>query len=304
MRIIFAGTPEVAVPTLKLLVERGHEVVAVLTRPDAPQGRKKILTPSPVADFATRHNIPLIHAAKITPEATEEIRGLRAELGVVVAYGALIPSETLGAIPHGWINLHFSALPQWRGAAPAQWQVLTGCQSAGSSVFSLVPELDAGDIFDVQTHPIDPDETSGELLSRLAVLGAEQVVSVVSAIESGEANARAQEGLVSHARKLTSDDGHLDISQPVDIVYNQFRGVSPEPGAYVVLDEQRFKIITARMAPQAEVEQGTIVVRNKEVLLGCARGALILKTVQPFGKPQMDAADWFRGTRLESVSVS
>ena len=184
MKIIFAGTPDAAVPTLEALISSDFEVVAVLTRPDAPQGRKRILTPSPVAQVAIAQGIPVIYANRIEDEVQKAIEDSAADLGVVVAYGALLPQQTLDSVKLGWINLHFSTLPHWRGAAPVQWQVISGASQAGSSVFQLVQELDAGDVYDSREWPILPDETAGELLTRLSVLGAQQVLDVVRSIDT------------------------------------------------------------------------------------------------------------------------
>lgn len=304
MKIIFAGTPEAAVPTLHALLESTFEVVAVLTRPDAPHGRKKILTPSPVAQLAQVHNVPVIYANRIEETIQSEIDSFKADLGVVVAYGALLPEYTLDSLVMGWINLHFSTLPSWRGAAPVQWQLISGAEVAGSSVFKLVKELDAGDVFDVREYGIDPDETSGELLTRLSLLGAKQIVDVVSALEAGDAESQAQQGVTSYARKLILEDGHLDLSMNSSNVYNQFRGVTPEPGAFCLVGEDRLKVLDAKLETDIEIPPFQIVAVGKQLFLGCNSGSLELKTVQPAGKQAMSAMDWFRGLRQEVVKVS
>lgn len=303
MKIIFAGTPEAAVPTLRALMASSHEVVAVLTRPDAPVGRKRILTPSPVAECAQDFGIPILYASKIEVDTREKIAHFEADLGVVVAYGALLPQETLDNPRLGWINLHFSELPQWRGAAPVQWQLISGATKAGSSVFSLVEELDAGDVYYSQTFPIGPDETSGELLTRLSELGAQQVVEVVHALESGTAHATKQTGESSYARKLSSEDGFLSPQDSVEDVYNRYRGVTPEPGAFVLVNSERVKIISM-VRSALTVPPGLIRLVEKKAVMGCTHGSLELITVQPAGKPAMPAPDWFRGLRREEVCFS
>ena len=304
MKIIFAGTPQAAVPTLKALIDSSHEVVAVLTRPDAPVGRKRVLTPSPVAAVALEHNIPVIYANKIDGDIQNQIDAYKPEVGVVVAYGALLPQATLDSLEHGWLNLHFSALPEWRGAAPVQWQILSGATTLGSSVFSLVKELDAGDVFSTQLHPSLIDETSGEALTRLSELGATQILNVVDSIENGSAVLTPQTGETSYARKLGLEDGHLDTSQPFSQVYDRFRGVTPEPGAYVYLNDERLKIHSARQASHVITSTGLITCRDKKLFLGCSGGSLELLTVQPSGKQSMNAMDWFRGLHREEVTVS
>ena len=304
MKIIFAGTPEAAVPTLEALISSDFEVVAVLTRPDAPQGRKRILTPSPVAQLAIAQGIPVIYANRIEDEVQKAIEDSAADLGVVVAYGALLPQQTLDSVKLGWINLHFSTLPHWRGAAPVQWQVISGASQAGSSVFQLVQELDAGDVYDSREWPILPDETAGELLTRLSVLGAQQVLDVVRSIDTRFAEPKPQIGESTYARKLSLDDGHLNLSQDSESVYNQFRGVTPEPGAFVLFGDERLKIIEARLGTDEEVVPSAITSVSKKLYLGCVTGSLELISVQPAGKQGMSAMDWFRGLRQEVVHVS
>lgn len=304
VKIIFAGTPEAAVPTLEALISSDFEVVAVLTRPDAPQGRKHILTPSPVAQVAIAQGIPVIYANRIDDEVQKAIEDSAADLGVVVAYGALLPQQTLDSVKLGWINLHFSTLPHWRGAAPVQWQVISGASQAGSSVFQLVQELDAGDVYDSREWPILPDETAGELLTRLSVLGAQQVLDVVRSIDTRFAEPKPQIGESTYARKLSLEDGHLNLSQDSESVYNQFRGVTPEPGAFVLFGDERLKIIEARLGTDEEVVPSAITSVSKKLYLGCVTGSLELISVQPAGKQGMSAMDWFRGLRQEVVHVS
>lgn len=304
VKIIFAGTPEAAVPTLEALISSDFEVVAVLTRPDAPQGRKRILTPSPVAQVAIAQGIPVIYANRIEDEVQKAIEDSAADLGVVVAYGALLPQQTLDSMKLGWINLHFSTLPHWRGAAPVQWQVISGASQAGSSVFQLVQKLDAGDVYDSREWPILPDETAGELLTRLSVLGAQQVLDVVRSIDTRFAEPKPQIGESTYARKLSLEDGHLNLSQDSESVYNQFRGVTPEPGAFVLFGDERLKIIEARLGTDEEVVPSAITSVSKKLYLGCVTGSLELISVQPAGKQGMSAMDWFRGLRQEVVHVS
>ncbi|MBK5237737.1 MAG: methionyl-tRNA formyltransferase [Actinomycetales bacterium] len=305
MRIIFAGTPEVAVPTLRALVAAGHDVCAVLTRPDAPLGRKRILTPSPVATVALELGIPVLRAAKVDAALSAQLAHLHAELGVVVAYGGLLPQPALEAPSEGWINLHFSDLPRWRGAAPVQWSVIAGDTEIGTTVFALVAALDAGDVYSCALSPIGVDETAGELLTRLSVSGARQVCDVVVAMSAGTAVAVSQTGDATHARKLTLDDAHLNVNAPVDIVYAQLRGVTPEPGAFVEIAGERLKLHQAARPEDAPtISAGHIESRSKRVWLGTATQALELRQVQPAGKPRMSAADWFRGLHDQESVVA
>lgn len=306
MRIIFAGTPEVAVPTLQALVAAGHDVCAVVTRPDAPLGRKRILTPSPVALAALDLGIPVIRASRIDAAVSAELTALQADLGVVVAFGGLLPAPALAATPQGWINLHFSTLPRWRGAAPVQWSIIAGDTSVGTTVFSLVAELDAGDIYSAEILPIGPDESAGELLSRLASTGADQVCRVVLSIENGTALGIPQSGDPTYARKLSLEDGHLDFHASAIDVYARLRGVTPEPGAFVELAGEHLKILGAALPEDApHIAAGHIESHFKRIWLGTGTTALELIQVQPAGRARMPAPDWFRGLHnQESIVLS
>ena len=298
MRLVFAGTPAVAVPTLDALVSAGHEIAAVVTRPDAPLGRKRVLTPSPVAAAAERLGLPVIRAARLDDDATARIVALRAELGVIVAYGGLVREPLLSAPAHRWINLHFSLLPAWRGAAPVQRSVMAGDAVTGASVFQLVPALDAGDVFATVETPIAEGETSGELLDRLAELGAPLTADVVGAIAAGTAVAVPQQGEVSLAPKLDGQDGRIVWDRPVADVWSQIRGVTPEPGAFTLLDEARLKVhraVPVSTMPTDPPAPGTIVSVDGLVLVGTADTPLQLLEVQPAARTAMPAADWWRG---------
>jgi methionyl-tRNA formyltransferase len=295
MRLLFAGTPDVAVPSLEHLLASDHEIVAVLTREDAPLGRKRVLTPSPVARAAENVGIPVIKANRLTDEVTAAIADLDTDLGVIVAYGGLLREPLLSTPRHGWINLHFSLLPAWRGAAPVQHSLLAGNTVTGASVFQLVRELDAGDVFGVLEHPVDPDATAGTLLAELAQAGAGFLAGIVDAIGSGAARAVPQAGEATLAPKLRIEDGRLSWTAPADEVYNRFRGVTPEPGAHTTIGGTRFKILDARRAPSVTLPAGTVDRSDGRILIGTGTSALELLRVQPAGKPAMAASDWWRG---------
>ncbi|WP_315636852.1 MULTISPECIES: methionyl-tRNA formyltransferase [Microbacterium] len=296
MRLVFAGTPAAAVPTLRRLAAE-HDIAAVVTRPDAPLGRKRVLTPSPVAQAAAELGLPVIHAARLDEAVTEEIAALRPELGVIVAYGGLVREPLLSTPEAGWINLHFSLLPAWRGAAPVQRALIAGDPVLGASVFQLVPELDAGDVFATRAVELPGTSTAGEALEALALDGAALTADVVAAIADGTAHAVPQEGEPTFAAKLTLEDGLLDFREPFDVVYARFRGVTPEPGAHTTIDGQRLKILEARPA-DAEAEDlppGAMAGTRSEVLIGTATSPLTVTRLQPAGKGPMNAADWWRG---------
>jgi methionyl-tRNA formyltransferase len=307
LRIVFAGTPDPAVPSLERLAASGHDVVAVVTRPPAPQGRKRVLTPSPVAQAAERLGIHVIDAARLDADATGRIAALRPDLGVIVAYGGLVREPLLSAPENGWINLHFSLLPAWRGAAPVQHALIAGDRQTGAAVFRLVPELDAGDVFASVEREVVPGETAGMLLESLAYDGADLLASVVDGIAEGTAVAVPQRGQPTFAPKLTIDDARLDWSRPAAEVEARFRGVTPEPGAHTEVDGVRVKVLEARIAeplPEATApaasspplaQPGTVRLEGRRVLVAAVDGDLELVRVQPAGRTAMPAVDWWRG---------
>jgi methionyl-tRNA formyltransferase len=302
LRLVFAGTPVAAVPSLERLAASRHEVVAAVTRPAAPLGRKRVLTPSPVAAAAERLGIPVIEAARLGDTATARITSLAPDLGVIVAYGGLVREPLLSAPVHGWINLHFSLLPAWRGAAPVQHALIAGDAETGASVFRLVPELDAGDVYGMRAHTIAADETAGQLLEELAVSGAELLSEVVDDIAAGTATATPQLGDPTFAPKLGIDDARLDWSRPAAEVRARFRGVTPEPGAWTSVDDQRLKVLELADGPGARdardappLAPGEIAAAGRSILIGTATTPLELRRVQPAGRTAMAAGDWWRG---------
>ena len=303
MRVLFAGTPAVAVPSLDALVAAGFDVVAVLTRPDAPIGRKRVLTPSPVAARAAELGLEVIHAARVDGAVTARIAAVRPDVAAIVAYGGLVPRAALDIPQHGWINLHFSLLPAWRGAAPVQRSVIAGDDITGAVTFLLEEGLDTGPVIGTLTEPVRPDDTSGALLERLSHSGAVLLAQTLSAVESGTASPRPQQGEVSLAPKLTIDDGRIDWSEPALAVGRRARGVTPEPGAWTTFDGQRLKLEPVLLRPEAAGQvPGTLALDGKSVLVGTGSHPVELTRVQPAGKKMMAAADWARGqASLESV---
>lgn len=297
MRLIFAGTPAAAVPTLRRLA-KSHEIAAVVTRPDAPLGRRRVLTPSAVAQVALELGLPVIKTVRLDDAATAEISALEVDLGVIVAYGGLVREPLLSAPTAGWINLHFSLLPAWRGAAPVQRALIAGDQVLGASVFQLVPELDAGDVFAQREVAIAPTATAGEALEALAHDGAELTAEVVAAIADGSARAVPQAGEPTHAAKLSLSDGLLDWNQSLATVFARFRGVTPEPGAHTTISGQPLKVLEALPAPDAEpLAPGRLRGTKTALHIGTGSEPLAVTRVQPAGKGAMNAVDWWRGQR-------
>lgn len=301
MRLVFAGTPAAAIPTLRALAG-SHDIVAVITRPDAPLGRKRVLTPSPVAQVADDLGLPVIKAARLDDEVTARIAALRPDLGVIVAYGGLVREPLLQAPAHGWINLHFSLLPQWRGAAPVQRALIAGDAELGASVFQLVPALDAGDVFAMRTVDVPADATADVALDVLAEDGAALTAEVVAGIADGTARAVPQRGEPTTAPKLTIDDGALEWNLPLEAVYSRFRGVTPEPGAHTTIGGLRVKVLEAAPAADAEaLDPGRITATKQAVLIGTATLPLAVTRVQPARKAAMSATDWWRGLRADDA---
>ncbi|MES2092717.1 MAG: methionyl-tRNA formyltransferase [Actinomycetota bacterium] len=304
MAIVFAGSPAAAVPSLRALTASRHGVTAVLTREDSPKGRRRELGPTPVAVSASELGLPTIRANRLAGAATEAISALRPDLGVIVAYGGLV-REPLLSIPRlGWINLHFSLLPRWRGAAPVQHAIIAGDEVTGASVFQLVPELDAGDVFGQVTQAIGATETAGHLLDSLAVSGAELLVRVVDAIADGIARAEPQEGDVTLAPKLALADARLDFSGHASTVANRLRGVTPEPGAFTLVDGVRVKVLEAAIArDEPRLAAGHLEARAGRVLVGTGSDPIELVSVHPAGKKPMRAEDWWRGRAANAGTV-
>ena len=302
MRLVFAGTPDVAVPSLGVLAAEGHDIVGVVTRPDAPQGRSRTLTPSPVAVAAAAEGMRVIRAARLDDAVTAEIRALEPELGVIVAYGGLVREPLLSVPTHGWINLHFSLLPRWRGAAPVQHALIAGDETTGASVFQLVAELDAGDVFAEREYRVPNDATAGEVLSDLAGLGAELLRDVVAGIESGRLTATPQVGDPTFAPKLTLDDGRIRWEEPAPRVLGRIHGTTPEPGAHTLVNGQRLKVLAARShGARIGLRAGEIAAAGRDILIGTGTEAIVIDRVQPAGRQAMAAGDWWRGLRTPEL---
>jgi methionyl-tRNA formyltransferase len=303
VRIVFAGTPDVAVPSLDAIAESGHELVGVVTRPDAPAGRGRRLAASPVAARAEELGVGVLKPDHPRdPAFQEELKRLAPDCCPVVAYGALLPQSALDIPPHGWVNLHFSLLPAWRGAAPVQHAIWAGDEVTGATTFRIVREMDAGPIFGVMTETIRPTDSAGDLLGRLATGGAQLLVATLDGIESGGLEARDQpaEG-VSLAPKILVEDAEIDWTEPAAAVDRRIRACTPGPGAWTTYEGERFKVgpvlIEANLPP---LQPGVLEVTKNAVLVGTGSLPVRLGEVKAFGKKQMPAADWARGVRVGS----
>jgi methionyl-tRNA formyltransferase len=301
VKLAFAGTPQAAVPSLQALLDSPrHEVVAVVTRPPAPAGRGRRPTSSPVADLAAAAGVPVLTPQRPRePDFLAQLSELAVECCPVVAYGALLPPAVLDVPAHGWVNLHFSLLPAWRGAAPVQHAILHGDEITGASTFRIEAGLDTGPVFGVVTEAVRPDDTSGDLLARLAVSGAALLSATLDGIADGSLVPQPQpsEG-VSVAGKITTDDAHVDWTQPALHIDRLVRACTPEPGAWTMFRTERLKLGPVRQHDTDALAPGELRVERASVAVGTATADVELSTVQAPGKRAMPAADWARGARL------
>ena len=300
MRVVFAGTPEPALPSLDAIAASPHELVGVVTRPDAPAGRGRRLTPSPVAERAAELGVPVLkpHHPR-DPEFQDALRALAPDCCPVVAYGALLPQSALDIPTLGWVNLHFSVLPAWRGAAPVQHALWAGDEVTGATTFRIVRELDAGPTYGLMTERVRPDDTAGSLLERLAEGGAGLLVATLDGLEIGTLEAREQpEDGISFAPKITVEDAHVDWTEPAMAVDRRIRACTPAPGAWTTYEGERVKLGPVTPADGA-LPPGELLVGKNAVAVGTGTGALRLGLVKAFGKKEMPAADWARGIRVE-----
>lgn len=304
MRVVFAGTPEIALPSLRAIADSAHELVGVVTRPDAPTGRGRRLAASPVARAAADLGLPVLKPDHPRdPSFQAELRALAPEACPVVAYGALLPQSALDIPVHGWVNLHFSLLPAWRGAAPVQRAIWAGDDVTGATTFRIVRDLDAGPTYGVMTETIRPRDTAGDLLARLAEAGAGLLVATLDGIADGSLEARPQpEDDVSLAPKITADDARVAWTQQAAAIDRQVRACTPAPGAWTTYAGERLKLGPLTPA-DGQLPPGEIVAGKKAVVVGTGTVALRLGDVQPVGRRPMPAADWARGLRLSGGEV-
>jgi methionyl-tRNA formyltransferase len=305
MRLVFAGTPQAAVPALDALLASHHEVVAVLTRPDAPAGRGRKVEPSPVARRAASAGLEVLAPARVRdPEFLDRLRQIGPDCCPMAAFGALIPQAALDIPPRGWVNLHFSVLPAWRGAAPVYHAILHGDDMTGATTFRVVADLDAGPVYGVLTEPIRPDDTTGDLLERLAHAGAKLLVATLDGIEAGtlEAIPQPADG-VSYAPKIAPADARVDWKLPAHLVDRLIRACTPDPGAWTEYEDTRLKlgpVSASGPADPQDLAPGELVVGRHAVFVGTGSRPVRLGEVQAEGKRRMMASDWARGLRSGS----
>ena len=302
MRVVFAGTPEVALPALEAIAASRHDLVGVITRPDAPAGRGRRLTASPVGHRAGELDVPVLKPAHPKdPQFQEQLSALAPDCCPVVAYGALLPQSALDIPAHGWVNLHFSVLPAWRGAAPVQHAIWAGDEVTGATTFRIVKALDAGPTFGLMTQTIRPDDTAGSLLAKLAEGGAGLLIQTLDGIADGSLEARPQpEAGMSYAPKIEVEDARIDWSHPAAAIDRQVRACTPFPGAWTTYAGERMKVEPVTVdASGPSLAPGELAAQKSSVHVGTATDPVRLGVVKAFGKKAMPAADWARGAHPE-----
>ena len=300
LRIIFMGTPQFAVPTLQMLLDRGEEVVAVVTQPDRPKGRGQQTQPPPVKELAVQHGIPVIQPLKVrVPEVIEEIRSYAPDLIVVIAFGQILPKALLDIPRHGCINVHASLLPRYRGAAPLNWCIINGEKETGVTTMMMDVGLDTGDMLLKRAIPIDPDEDASSLHDRLSLLGAETMAATLDLLARGELVPEKQDDSLScYAPMLKKELGEIDWQQEPRTIKNLVRGVTPWPGAYTRLDGKTLKIFRTRTADGSGTP-GTVLQAGKNGLeVACTGGSLVIEELQLEGKKRMTASDFLAGYKI------
>ena len=306
MRIVFMGTPDFAVPCLEAVIAAGHEVVGVFSQPDKPVGRKQIIMPTPVKECALKHNIPVYQPASLkNEEQLELMKKLNPEAVAVVAYGKLIPADMLKIAPFGYINVHGSILPKYRGAAPIQWAVVNGDKVTGVTTMLLGEGMDTGDILEVSKTEIGENETAGELFDRLSVMGAELLVSTLSKVKDGLLTPIKQdESLATLAPIINKEMALIDFNKGANEIHNLVRGFNPWPIAYTMLDGKRFKVYETRIAEYTNVPAGSVKICNNRLFVGCGNNTSIeLLQIQQEGSRRMTAKELLCGRTITDNTV-
>lgn len=297
MSIVFAGTPENAATSLRALVESGVPISLVLTRPDAPVGRKALLTQSPVALVAEELGLPVIKTNKVDDQTIEKLKSQRISFAIVIAFGVILRDKALTSLPKGWFNVHYSLLPKWRGAAPVQQAIIAGETETGVTVFQIDRDLDTGPILGSVSTSIEPVETAGDLLKRLTLLGVSLLLEVVPQIDSDMFKLSEQTSVgATLAPKLVRADARLDFQKEAKSLSDLVRGANPEPGAWSTTSlGYDLKIHQASFSKTSELTVGQVELHDGRLFVGCGAGSLELIEVQPAGKQRMNAVAWYRG---------
>ena len=306
MKIFFAGTPVNAAKTLKALLDADHEIVGVPTRLDAPTGRSGTLTESPVASVAKDHNLQLLKSNFPDTQVSEWIAALKPDLGVIVAYGSILKTSLLGIPAVGWLNVHYSLLPKYPGASPVQQAILEGESTTGVTVFQLDEGVDSGPILSQASTEISPDTTAGSLLEKLTGVGSKLLLGTLENLDSCIQNRTMQEPNSAQplTRKITRAIARIDFGMSAHAIVNLVRAMNPEPVAWFEFESQPVRVLETSISEVPETVAGVAVLAEGELVVGCSDKAIVLRTVQPAGKKPMAGADWFRGLRRDSLSLT
>lgn len=306
MKIVFAGTPTNAAKTLEALVTAGNNIVGVLTRVDAPTGRSGKISESPVAEVASSLGIPVLKSNKVDSEVIEWLSGLNPDLGVIVAYGSILKSTALEIPRKGWINLHYSLLPEYAGASPVQHALLEGASETGVTVFKLDEGVDTGPVLSMQRVEIFAGENAGELLDRLTHIGSELLRKTLNDFDSYYSSMKQQKGDSTrpHTKKLTRTMARIDFGVSVQDFVNKVRAMNPEPVAWFEHESVPVRVFEATAGSSVNLEPGVATLVGDELQVGCLNGSASLRILQPAGKKQMSGADWFRGLRRDTLLLS
>ena len=303
MKVIFLGTPDFAVASLKSIIESKHQVVAVVTQPDKPVGRKAIITPCKVKEFALSQGLNVLTYEKISRDGVSDLKNLNADIMVTCAYGQILSSEILNLTKYGVINVHASLLPKYRGSAPIQWSIINGDSKTGVTIMQTALGVDTGDILLQRELEISKTETAGELFDRLSVLGSEMIVTALDLIESGNAKpVKQNESLATHVSMLKKEHGRLDFSKPAIQLYNLIRGLNPWPVAFTFYEGKMLKIYSAELSSESG-NAGEVKVEGSKILVHCAQGSLKLNEIQLEGSKRMSAKEFLLGRKLTSGYV-
>ena len=306
MRIIFAGTPTNAAKTLEALVAANHEVVGVLTRMDAPTGRSGALTETPVATVATNHDFPLLKSNLPDSHVPEWIAGLKPDIGIIVAYGAILKTNLLEIPTKGWLNVHYSLLPKYPGASPVQQALLEGDSATGVTVFQLDEGVDSGPILTQASVVLDPAVASGSVLEQLTVIGSDLLLRTLEKLDDYLETKTSQDKNLKTpvTRKISRAMARIEFGMPALRIVNLVRAMNPEPVAWFEFEDQPVRVLESAISDIPGLSEGVAVLSEGELVVGSSDRAVILRTVQPAGKKPMSGADWFRGLRRDSLSLT
>jgi methionyl-tRNA formyltransferase len=300
LKTVFFGTPKWAIPTLEALMDSPIEVAGVVTNPDRPSGRGMKLQPSPVKESALAAGLDVMQPEKARdPSLADWVRARGADVATVVAYGKILPLDLLEVPLHGFVNVHFSLLPEYRGAAPVQRALMDGKTEAGVSIMRLTAGMDEGPVFALERVPVEPNDTAGSVGDRLAEVGAGLLVRTLLELDAGTAQPHDQDDArATYAPKITDEQARIDWASPADSIRNLVRGLNPAPGAWTTLGDRRLKVHAVGPS-EAELSPGQLAVVDDSLVVGTGEGSLELVEVQPAGKRRMPGSEFARGLRLE-----